>query len=141
MGKRSIRPRSRKAKKPIQKKKTISAMDNASSSDDVLVAAQILMEMNLATEGSTKRPDPEAVAAFFDGLPRMPISSEDPTCSICLQRYRDPLFTAYYIDPPDPERPVKLPCGHILGKHCVRRWLDAGHDTCPLCRRKFEIKK
>eukprot|EP00172_Hildenbrandia_rubra_P002246 Plantae.Rhodophyta-Hildenbrandia_rubra.ctg29635.p1 GENE.Plantae.Rhodophyta-Hildenbrandia_rubra.ctg29635~~Plantae.Rhodophyta-Hildenbrandia_rubra.ctg29635.p1 ORF type:complete len:450 (+),score=67.60 Plantae.Rhodophyta-Hildenbrandia_rubra.ctg29635:74-1423(+) len=28
-----------------------------------------------------------------------------------------------------------LPCGHSFHKTCISEWIDAAHDTCPVCRR------
>ncbi|KAI4182001.1 MAG: hypothetical protein LQ346_006661 [Caloplaca aetnensis] len=38
------------------------------------------------------------------------------------------------------ERPVQLPCGHIVGRHCIREWVRISWPavaTCPECRRDF----
>jgi hypothetical protein len=45
----------------------------------------------------------------------------DPTCTICLES--DGLA----------HEPCKLPCGHVFGEKCIKRWPDE-HSTCPLCR-------
>ncbi|EPE25424.1 RING/U-box [Glarea lozoyensis ATCC 20868] len=51
---------------------------------------------------------------------------EDPNCTIC----REPLGK--------PEPVVKLPCGHLIGKHCLNEWIrkwdrDSALRVCTLC--------
>ncbi|SCU86333.1 LANO_0C07646g1_1 [Lachancea nothofagi CBS 11611] len=29
--------------------------------------------------------------------------------------------------------PVKLPCGHVFGRECIRQWTQE-HNSCPICR-------
>lgn len=98
----------------------------------MLAAAAILMSMS--TVQPNQRIRAEEVAAFLKGLERVSALPEDEFCSICLEYYSKPKTV-------DIERPVKLPCGHIIGNGCIRRWLDGGHDTCPVCRHKLQIKK
>lgn len=36
--------------------------------------------------------------------------------------------------------PSNLPCDHIVGSKCIKKWLsleNSGANTCPLCRRQF----
>lgn len=45
-------------------------------------------------------------------------------CAICHESYGD-----------EPEKPiVRLFCGHIFHKECVKEWLVQYSDTCPICR-------
>ena len=38
------------------------------------------------------------------------------------------------------EYPIKLPCGHVFGDLCIRRWLRAAHPaSCPLCRGELHV--
>lgn len=57
----------------------------------------------------------------------------DDQCSICQEPYQNNgwKFGSTL------HRPVKLPCGHVLGYQCLARWiLSAGFvDSCPLCRK------
>lgn len=50
------------------------------------------------------------------------IYSELTNCPIC--------FDDYFIDKLDS---IKLECGHIHHKKCIKRWLNY-NNTCPLCR-------
>jgi ankyrin repeat protein len=43
-------------------------------------------------------------------------------CSACLESYKDG------------EQVTVLKCGHYLHTGCYKGWLDAGHNTCPMCR-------
>lgn len=71
-----------------------------------------------------------AVKAWLDGP-----TSTPPTmsCSICLTR----LAVKGLPSEEENEKPALLPCGHILGEHCVRHMImNEGYSTrCPLCRR------
>ena len=41
-------------------------------------------------------------------------------CSICYE--------------PILEKSKKTICGHIYHTSCLKKWVELGHDTCPLCR-------
>ena len=67
----------------------------------------------------------------------LPKDLEDTKCSICNLKYGDEDPDNYYV-----EYPVRLPCNHIVGKHCALIWLSPGKgkgngNTCPLCRYKL----
>ena len=52
-------------------------------------------------------------------------------CHIC----NEPFLTGC-----DPERPVILRCGHIMGEGCILKWMSplsrrGGQNSCPLCRK------
>lgn len=108
---------------------------------DVIAAADISLIMNLSPNKRRRRSDAERVAAFFHGLPQVPISTEHEKCSICLEQYPHPKACSIAVKAMNLERPVKLPCGHVFGDKCLKRWLGGGHDDCPLCRRKWDIEK
>jgi hypothetical protein len=47
-------------------------------------------------------------------------------CSICYENNKDNLITSSI-------------CNHIFHKNCINEWL-ANNNTCPYCRKKFNIK-
>ncbi|KAI9828765.1 MAG: hypothetical protein M1832_001870 [Thelocarpon impressellum] len=71
----------------------------------------------------------------MEGLKEVDIKSlakDDRCCNICMEE----------LGVPEPiegkvEFPVKLPCGHVFGKTCIKTWFG-DHCTCPACRRKVE---
>lgn len=72
------------------------------------------------------------------------ISDPESSCPVCLETYRKP-HEVMALPETGPasrllrnERPLKLDCGHIIGKNCLRRIIDMSHGgepKCPLCRR------
>ena len=61
----------------------------------------------------------------------MSLDPDDRTCGICLEPYGEPEPTRGNI-----EDAVKVPCGHVFGDICIKKWLSE-HSTCPSCRHKF----
>ena len=62
-------------------------------------------------------------------MEQLPVADEndfpdETSCGICM----DPYGTT-----DDPESRVRLPCGHLMGRKCIERWLGM-RNTCPLCR-------
>lgn len=75
--------------------------------------------------------------AFLESLPivkheELPENSQ--ICHICKEPFDAPN--------PDPEMmesaevAVKLPCSHIMGFECLKRWLE-DNSSCPMCRAKL----
>ncbi|CAD6588189.1 MAG: hypothetical protein ASARMPRED_003426 [Alectoria sarmentosa] len=65
---------------------------------------------------------------FVDELADISLSDipkDSRSCNICM----DP-----YGSTENPENPVRLPCGHVIGRSCIARWLTTS-NSCPLCRR------
>ena len=62
-------------------------------------------------------------------MEQLPVADEndfpdETSCGICM----DP-----YGSTDDPESRARLPCGHLMGRTCIERWLKTC-NTCPLCR-------
>ena len=82
------------------------------------------------------------VISWIDTLERVPLSAIStgevyPECAICKTHYRRIPASA---SEGTPERPVILPCKHILGEACLLNWLtpDRGASNfCPICRNKL----
>jgi len=53
----------------------------------------------------------------------------DHTCNICLNPVR-----ATRHNPP-------IRCGHIFHRGCIEKWKSLGNNTCPLCRKVFDVSK
>lgn len=91
-------------------------------------------------EWSAKPSKTVSVATFLRKLKRVPISSEEESCSICMESYPREKLTFLVAKILNLERPVRLPCGHTAGTKCIRKWFESGHDNCPMCRCVFDIK-
>ena len=56
-------------------------------------------------------------------------------CGICQEKYGKVDLHAGAMDVP-----VRLPCQHIVGSDCIRKWVspdEHGKNTCPFCRSVF----
>lgn len=53
----------------------------------------------------------------------------DHACNICL----NPVRTTRH-NPP-------IRCGHIFHRDCIEKWKRLGNNTCPLCRKVFDVSK
>ena len=50
-------------------------------------------------------------------------------CAICLNE-----VMSTRTNPP-------LRCGHVFHSHCLEEWKNKGKNTCPVCRRMFDVSK
>lgn len=74
-----------------------------------------------------------AVETLLQSLPLvllndLPEGNKD--CPICIESYDVPRSS---------ESPVRLPCSHVMGKECLRKWLKSSvsnrnKNACPICR-------
>ena len=79
------------------------------------------------------------ITQFLRELPRVALGdvpSESRKCPICQINYLEEDTDSGYT-----EHPTILPCNHMIGRHCLTRWLkptpDGNANTCPLCRLKL----
>lgn len=83
---------------------------------------------------------------YMETLPRADVeTTSDPeaSCPVCFENYKIPREEAI----PGAEqasqlneKPLKLKCGHIIGKKCLRRMFDQARlaiQACPLCRHQI----
>jgi len=54
---------------------------------------------------------------------------DDNSCSICLNPLKKTRGTR------------ELWCGHSFHTSCINDWKDIGKNTCPVCRKKFDVSK
>ncbi|CAF9922814.1 MAG: Ubiquitin-protein ligase [Heterodermia speciosa] len=88
-------------------------------------------------------PQPRVFERWFNALPTIDpetLHKEDQNCVICLLSYSSPSpASLQQNENPASENPIRLPCGHVIGQECLRKWLSpapAGGNSnkCPLCR-------
>jgi hypothetical protein len=51
------------------------------------------------------------------------------TCAICLNEVKSTRN-----NPP-------IRCGHIFHSHCLEKWKSQGKNTCPTCRKVFDVSQ
>lgn len=91
------------------------------------------------THACQKEMDGFEITRFLRELPRVALEDVPAgscKCPICHIKYLE--------EDPDigyTEHPIILPCNHIIGRHCLTRWLKptpgGNANTCPLCRFKL----
>ena len=88
-----------------------------------------LRERNPESSSDDEYPTPSTRERrrFVNRLPQVDLKDfpNETTCHICMDSFGGT---------EDPESPVQLPCGHVMGRKCISRWLGT-NDSCPLCRR------
>ncbi|KAF1960810.1 hypothetical protein CC80DRAFT_501067 [Byssothecium circinans] len=73
-------------------------------------------------------PLPNREAFLETGLAPVPIDTTNSTCPISLEAYRGDDY------------PVRLPCNHVFGNFCIRKWTESSAQ-CPLCRTELFLQQ
>ncbi|KAK3939612.1 hypothetical protein QBC46DRAFT_342340 [Diplogelasinospora grovesii] len=56
------------------------------------------------------------------------------TCTICYIKFGEPSPDGVI------EKPLRLSCTHIFGKHCLQRWFETPKPfICPYCQAKLSV--
>ncbi|MCJ1461500.1 hypothetical protein MMC07_000097 [Pseudocyphellaria aurata] len=89
-------------------------------------------------QASGRRPvDFETVDTIMASLPPVETDSlgeREQSCPVCLNDYNRPGSATSSSGPSETEHAVRLRCHHVIGRECIRYWLQDGNITCPLCR-------
>ncbi|MCJ1469290.1 hypothetical protein MMC07_007923 [Pseudocyphellaria aurata] len=90
-------------------------------------------------EGRRSGRRPEGFGTVDTIMTRLPpvdtasLGEREKSCPVCLNDYNRP-GSATSSRPSETEHAVRLPCHHVIGRECIRYWLQDGNITCPLCR-------
>ena len=70
----------------------------------------------------------QAGANFLNQLPDIGLGDipNVTSCNICMESFGS-------TEDPESESPVQIPCGHVMGRKCISRWLETS-NSCPMCR-------
>ncbi|KAE8441260.1 hypothetical protein EG329_005561 [Mollisiaceae sp. DMI_Dod_QoI] len=104
-----------------------------------------------ASRAGVQNPSPDFYIAFGEALHLIP--EGDDTCAICQGRtnlgvdHPDSCEGGGFIDEASNEvggEPVFIPCAHVFGLGCIRRWVEGmgnapPRDTCPICKHGFHL--
>ncbi|MCJ1469702.1 hypothetical protein MMC07_008343 [Pseudocyphellaria aurata] len=90
--------------------------------------ADLQADLQAANIPGSTSPSP---SVFVAGLPVVETAPEQ-TCPICLNRYDSTPSSSE--DTLEKEPALELPCKHVVGRSCLRTWLQGGNKTCPFCR-------
>lgn len=87
---------------------------------------------------------PEAGRCFFPN-PKITFLIDQPDNLVCQICQHSRLVFQQKPEPQSMEKfpdsvPAIMPCGHVAGARCLRRWLR-GHETCPFCRQELVYGK
>lgn len=90
------------------------------------------LRVNAADTVNTAAPESRA-ETFLQSLLVLPLTDlpeGNLDCPICMEPYSIIQHS---------ERPLRLPCSHVIGKDCLLEWLNssilnANNNTCPICR-------
>ena len=74
---------------------------------------------------------------FLETLPTVALKDlgDDTECVVCMEKFGNK--TA---DKGEVERPVRLPCSHVVGSFCIESWVSPRKETrntCPVCRHQL----
>ena len=105
---------------------------NGLNDDQILITHTVDGIDPRASRASNKKSNTKA-ETFLKSLPvlsRMDLPEGSQECPICMEQYQGP---------PHRERPVRLPCKHVMGKDCLQQWqksceIEFNNNTCPICR-------
>lgn len=88
-------------------------------------------------EGLRRRPDHfgtlDTIMARLPPVETARLGESEQVCPVCLNPYHRP-SSATSSRTSETEHAVRLRCHHVLGRECIRQWLQDGNITCPLCR-------
>lgn len=93
-------------------------------------------ELEVELDHPREGPPEGVVDSLLATLPTIQVDTlkeEDQSCSICQTDYLTP-GAAFSSDPSETEPAIQLRCLHVMGKTCIKKWLDDGNRTCPMCR-------
>ena len=84
------------------------------------------MSRNAAARSSDSASLTSAGKRFMEQLPVADGDDfpDETSCGICMESYGST---------DEPESRARLPCGHLMGRRCIERWLETC-NTCPMCR-------
>ena len=84
------------------------------------------MSRNAAARDPNSAPLTPAGKRFMEQIPVVDENDfpDETSCGICMEPYGST---------DEPESRARMPCGHLMGKRCIERWLETC-NTCPLCR-------
>jgi hypothetical protein len=69
------------------------------------------------------------------------VEEGSPTdCIICFDSYIHEEEAGLLLPIAAVEDPVRLPCGHIIGRFCIGRWTE-DDNRCPMCRTELFFQK
>ena len=101
--------------------------------DYILSMGESSLDLEEGSLDGGDTPLSRAGTRFVDELPDISVNDlpdDCHSCDICMEPF-DSSSSAE-----EPESPVKLPCGHVMGRSCISKWLtSSSNNSCPLCRR------
>ena len=81
---------------------------------------------HVQASGPDRPPTPYWTAArrlgFLPTLHLDELAEDRRNCPVCTE----PFSMA--------DRPMLLHCNHLVGRRCIERWVESGHNSCPMCR-------
>ncbi|KAG8907047.1 hypothetical protein FRB99_005424 [Tulasnella sp. 403] len=116
-------------------------LDNMAQAQRILQATSALMDSVMSRNGEKRR----KVIMSLPRIDERDILDPEETCPICTETFHSIVAVEEMAEvmetpgiPPESLGVVRLGCGHRFCRKDLLTWVDT-HDTCPLCRMRFEV--
>ena len=79
----------------------------------------------------------DAGARSLGSLPTVALDElpeDGKVCPVCTEGFSSNGGGDNGDDDEDDDMPIRMKCGHVVGRKCIEQWILSRHNSCPICR-------